>query len=130
MEDPLGRINGHGAPMANGGGAPHDSRRTRLTPPGAASITDAIAGLLDEAHASLSTRDLAALLLAVRRMTGAPDGLLRPPPRSPGADAYLAAITRALAAAAAGRDDLGPWLEAYLDEVAARPRGSALREAA
>jgi hypothetical protein len=115
--------------MANGGGALH-SRRTLLTPPDAASITDSIAGLLDEAHASLSTRDLAALLLAVRRMTGAPDGLLQPPARSPGAEAYLAPITRALAAAAAGADDLGPWLEGYLDEVAARPRGSALREAA
>jgi hypothetical protein len=91
--------------------------------------------LLDEAHASLSTQDLAALLLAVRRMTGPADGLLPARTSAPRASighapaAYLGVMTRALAAGAAS-DGVGGWIEAYLDEVAARPRGSALPKAA
>jgi hypothetical protein len=137
MDDPLGNVNGHRGPDQAGSisGTPSLAPQP-ARPAGAGSVAEAVAALIDEAHASLSTRDLAALLLAVRRMTGSADGLMRAPDGalapSPGraVDAYLGAITGALARPEAGGDGIGGWLEAYLDEVAARPRGSALREAA
>jgi hypothetical protein len=90
-----------------------------------------LAALLDEAHAALPADDLAALLVSVRRITGPADGLIRPsaPRLSDAARARLDDVVRELAAAR-GTDGLGDWLRDYLDDVAARPRGSALPLAA
>ena len=88
--------------------------------------------LLDDAHAALSADELAALLVSVRRMTGPADGLVRPgaPGLSETARARLEPVLRELAAAPDAPDELGAWLRDYLDDLAARPRGSALPQAA
>jgi len=131
MDAPLGRGNGH----RNGGraiGGTHTGPAHALSYPQDAPTTrDVIADLLDDAHASLSTQQLAALLLAVRRMTGPANGLLATAGQQlePAAAGYLRGITRALAAGP-GPDGAGSWLDGYLDDVAARPRGSALPKAA
>jgi hypothetical protein len=132
MDDHLGHGNGH----RNGDratGRPQAGPQHALSYPQDAPTTrEVIADLLDDAHASLSTQQLAALLLAVRRMTGPANGLLAAvgrPPLEPAAAGYLRGITRALAAGP-GPDGAGRWLDGYLDDVAARPRGSALPKAA
>ena len=91
-----------------------------------------LAALLDEAHEALPADELAALLVSVRRMTGPADDLLRrgAPALSWGARAHLDPVVRELAAAPGAPDGLGAWLRDYLDDLAARPRGSALRRAA
>ena len=133
MDDPLGRGNGHGNGGRSAGVDPVGPAHDLSYPHAAPCIRDVIVDMLDDAHASLSTQELAALLLAVRRMTGPANGLLPSPagapPLGPGAAGYLGSITRALAAGP-GLDGIGAWLEAYLDDVAARPRGSALPKAA
>ena len=133
MDDPLGRGNGHLNGAHTAGGDPAGPAHALSYPHVAPRTRDVIADLLDEAHASLSTPELAALLLAVRRMTGPANGLLPSagigPSLGPGTAGYLAAITRALATGPR-LDGLDGWLEAYLDDVAARPRGSALPKAA
>jgi len=92
---------------------------------------DRIRALLDAAHEALPADELAALLVGVRRITGPLGGLLRPvaPALSPAARAaHMDPLLRELAAAGAA-DDLGIWLHDYLDDLAARPRGSALSPA-
>lgn len=88
--------------------------------------------LLNAAHATLPSEDLAALLLAVRAMIAPPErlvadgGLSRSRERlSPSARRPLGAIIPALAQASS-RSDGSEWLDEYLDELAARPRGSAI----
>jgi hypothetical protein len=135
MDDPLARGNGHGNAGRAAGRDPVGPAHDLSYPDGSPRIRDLIMDLLDEAHAALSTQDLAALLLAVRRMTGPANGLLPTPASAPRASlgrapaGYLGPITRALAAGS-GMDGVAGWLEAYLDDVAARPRGSALPKAA
>jgi hypothetical protein len=88
--------------------------------------------LLDGAHEALPADQLAAVLVSVRRMTGPAGDLLRrgAPALSPAARAHLEPVVRELAAAPGAPDELGAWLRDYLDELAARPRGSALPRAA
>lgn len=93
---------------------------------------DRIRTLLDAAHEALPADELAALLVGVRRITGPIGGLLRPvaPALSPAARAaHMDPLLRELAAAPDAADELGPWLQDYLDDLAARPRGSALTPA-
>ena len=90
---------------------------------------DRIRALLDAAHEALPAHELAALLVGVRRITGPLGGLLRPvaPALPPGGRAaHMDPLLRELAAAGGAADELGPWLLDYLDDLAARPRGSAL----
>ena len=92
-----------------------------------------LAALLDEAHEALAADELAAVLVSLRRMTGPVDDLLRRavPAPSGRARAHLDPVVRELAAAPPGAPDgLGAWLRDYLDDLAARPRGSAVRRAA
>lgn len=93
---------------------------------------DRIRALLDAAHEALPADELAALLVGVRRITGPLGGLLRPvaPALSPAVRAaHMDPLLRELAAASGAADDLGAWLHDYLDDLAARPRGSALTAA-
>lgn len=100
----------------------------------------AVIGLIDEAHATLHTEDLAELLLRVRPVL---DGFLSTAasrPRewwddgiaSPAVRVYLRPIRVAVARVVsvygeAGRRGLvARLLHGYLDEVAARPRGCAV----
>jgi hypothetical protein len=91
-----------------------------------------LAALLDDAHAALPADELAGLLVSVRRITGPADGLIRPsaPRLSDAGRARLEPVVRELAAAPGTPDGFGSWLRDYLDDVAARPRGSALPHAA
>jgi hypothetical protein len=90
-----------------------------------------IAEVLDEAHAELPAPDLAALLLAVEATVeplerGVGEGPL-PRLASPAWD-HFATLQPLLRRAAGGpaQRDLAARLRAYLDELAARPRGAAV----
>jgi hypothetical protein len=99
-------------------------------------VQDRLARLLDNAHEALSAHELAGLLLAVERIIGSPDRLLRAhdgpvPSLAPAVRAaHLDPVVQELAGSAGAPDGLGTWLRDYLDELAARPRGSALGRAA
>jgi hypothetical protein len=118
------------SPLANGNGS------SAAPQPPAPSARARLEALLDEAHAGLPSDQLAALLFAVGRMTDSPDRLLAAAAAGPApvlgseARSYLGPITHALTALGGGADDREPWIEGYLDELAARPRGSALAPAA
>jgi len=116
----------------------YDAGRRPQDPPGSD-----IAGLLDDAHRTLSAPDLADLLLSVGRAaeplsSGEPPhepAASAPLPASPEVAGYLTRLTRVLAVWAAGsregrsvpaRVRLAAWLADQLDEVAARPRGAAV----
>jgi hypothetical protein len=108
-------------PLANGNGS-NAAHRPPARPP-----REALEALLDEAHAALPSDQLAALLLAVRRMTDSPDRLVAGaaaghfPALGREARSYLGPITRALTALGGGVESPQPWLfEGYLDELAAR----------
>ncbi len=114
---------------------------------GAATLGDPLApviDLLDEAHRELTVPDLAAVLLEVDQLA-AVLGASRVPSLGPdqamtGSDPGLTAAGRAYRSMAAERfceciggprrpgelTDLGTRLEAYIEEVAARPTGSAI----
>ena len=57
MDDPLGRGNGHRNGARAAGGDPTDPAHALSYPHVAPRTRDVIMGLLDEAHASLSTPD-------------------------------------------------------------------------
>ena len=100
---------------------------------------DKVAALLDAAHAELPTPELAEVLIALKEPADQLVVAERPAgeaPRSlsPPAMAVALPIRRLLDQAGSanppeGRCLLGGWLVGYLDEVAARPRGAALRAA-
>jgi hypothetical protein len=94
-----------------------------------------LVALLDDAHRTLEARDLAGLLLAVRRLVvpaelWAEVPLPMAPSLSPAARACLRLVERICFSPLAPRDalrgtELGAWLDAYVHEVAARPKGAA-----
>ena len=125
---------------------PHRPRAPVSPPPGVPTTSEALseaAALLDEAHRTLAAQDLAALLLEVRRLIASLGSGSTPPPLartlplrhpalSPASRVYLrpiAAVLTSLPAPRSPSDPYGP-LDAYLDELAVRPKGSALPEPA
>jgi hypothetical protein len=114
---------------------------------GAAALGDPLApiiDLLDEAHRELTVPDLAAVLLEVDQLAAVLDASrapsLRPDQAMTGSDPRLTPAGRAYRSTAAERfcecvggphspgelTNLGTRLEAYIEEVAARPTGSAI----
>lgn len=100
----------------------------------------AVISLIDEAHESLQAPDLADFLLRVRPMlaslltdpTIAPDRGRQGDTSSPAVAVYLGPIAAGVVRVATiygedtRRELVGRLLLAYVDEVAARPRGSAV----
>ncbi|MGD9695483.1 MAG: hypothetical protein AB7V42_07485 [Thermoleophilia bacterium] len=93
-----------------------------------------IATRLDRAHAELPTPELAQLLLALEQPAARLSEAQNPyaadtSSMAPDALAALLPIQRDLAGAARSRErrvSMGRWLAAYIDEIAARPRGAAV----
>jgi hypothetical protein len=129
---------------------PHRPRAPVHAPPGLTTRSEPISetvALLDEAHRTLAAQDLAALLLEVRRLiaplaAGSPPPPLvrtlplRHPALSPASRVYLRPIAAELSTLRAPGSPSSPraeaygLLDAYLDDLAGRPKGSALPEPA